>query len=132
MTRYPSVKTIATRLGVDSATAKRIRGLIDGTGKTRCYLAVRELERQCYNPPTRHHRVEYAINAELDGFGFEPIRADDHYDSYWGDTVATYCNMGDTYDATILYDVQRNAWYVTSYGDWVEQYENSRRNPSIV
>jgi hypothetical protein len=132
MPRYPSVKTIADRLGMPLEQAKRIRGLIDGSGATRCYLAVHRLEAQCHNPPTRMHRVEVALSAELDGHGFEPIRSSDWNDSYWGDVIAIYCNMGDAYDTTILYDVNRRAWYVTSYGDWVEQYERSHRSPAIA
>ena len=37
--------------------------------------------------------------------------------------VASYVNMGDTYVATILYDIEKGEFFVTSWGDWVEEYE---------
>ena len=129
---YPGVKTLMTHLGVERDKAQRIRGLMDGSAKTRTYASVVAWESQLYNPSKRLDRALLAINEELDTFGVEPIRAADHYDSYWGDTVALYCNTGDSYGATILYDVQRDSWYVTSYGDWIDQYERSRRKPAIA
>lgn len=63
----------------------------------------------------------------LEGHGVEAIRGENITDGYYGDIVALYVNMGDTYNATILFDVDRHKFYATSYGDWVEAYENSGR-----
>jgi hypothetical protein len=35
-------------------------------------------------------------------------------------TVALYVNMGDTYDATIIYDCLKDKFYVGTWGDWYE------------
>lgn len=61
-----------------------------------------------------------ACNAALRGFGVEGIRCGLTVSSYWQDTCAIYVNMGDTYDATILYDTVKQKFYVTTLGDFVE------------
>lgn len=43
--------------------------------------------------------------------------------SYYLNVGALYCNMGDTYDATVLYDVAAESFTVTSWGDWYEAWE---------
>jgi hypothetical protein len=45
--------------------------------------------------------------------------------SYWGHylerpTVALYCNTGDTYATTLLYDTLKRKFMLTSWGDFVE------------
>jgi hypothetical protein len=61
-------------------------------------------------------------------FGIEPLRdPDGGLDRYWGDVVALYVNTGDTYSTTIVYDVERDKFYVTSWGDWVEAWERRHR-----
>jgi hypothetical protein len=34
-----------------------------------------------------------------------------------------YLNSGDTYNATLLYDLDRGSWRVTTYGDMIEHHE---------
>lgn len=41
--------------------------------------------------------------------------------------AAYYVNNGETYELTLLYDCERGAYYVTSWGDWVETYERTGR-----
>ena len=71
-----------------------------------------------------HEEAMEAINEALGGCGVEVLRADNEWDSYYGDIVAEYVNMGDTYDVTILYDINECKYEVTSWGDWVEMMEN--------
>ena len=59
-------------------------------------------------------------NSMIGGYGTEAIQGD-HWDNYYGEAVAEYVNMGDTYDLTVLYDVPRDRFLITSYGDWVER-----------
>ena len=61
-----------------------------------------------------------ACNAALRGHGVEAIRCGMHVSNYWQDICAVYVNMGDTYDATILYDTVKGKFYVTTMGDFVE------------
>ena len=42
----------------------------------------------------------------------------------YGQVAAFYLNTGDTYDTTLLYDVDKREYEITSWGDWLEQYEN--------
>lgn len=68
-----------------------------------------------------------ACNDILGGCGVEAITANAHVNGYYMEAVALYVNMGDTYDATVLYDTARERFYVTCYGDWVETAERTRR-----
>lgn len=114
---YPSIKTIASRLGIDSEKAKRIRSLMDGA--TKIPLTGVSLDEAPY-------AILTAINAELGWFGVCNIDTDQFIDKCWWYCGAMYVNNGETYNNTILYDVQRNCYYVTSWRDWVETFERSR------
>ena len=39
----------------------------------------------------------------------------------------TYLNTGDTYNATLVYDVGEDELYVSTWGDWVEDAERQGR-----
>lgn len=66
-------------------------------------------------------------NKILGGHGVEAVRAEGAWDSYYVDIVALYVNMGDTYVATLIYDIDKNRWWITSWGDWLEAEERSGR-----
>jgi len=109
MHRIPSVTRIKEELRVTSNEAKLIRAA----------LTVGDTQRD---------RVDLAlkiVDLILDTHGVEAIRGEESNDPYYGDVVATYCNTGDTYAATILYDVGRGRFELTSWGDWVEK--NTKR-----
>ena len=60
----------------------------------------------------------------LGGHGVEAIQGDGHFvDKFWRDTVLLYVNMGDTYDATILYDTESAEFTIGSWGDFMEEWE---------
>lgn len=61
------------------------------------------------------------LNTALDGFGIEAIEGAEERSNYYGNIVALYVNMGDTYDTTLLYDVPHRRFIQTSWGDWVER-----------
>jgi hypothetical protein len=63
-------------------------------------------------------------NRILDGHGIEAIQGDDAWvDRYWRDTVLVYVNMGDTYDTTVCYDTEEGEFFVGSWGDFMEEWE---------
>lgn len=66
------------------------------------------------------------VNKLIGGHGVEAVRDENAWDNYYGDTVATYVNMGDTYVTTLLYDTRNNEFHITSWGDWYEKYEQER------
>jgi hypothetical protein len=76
------------------------------------------LFRDFYRHPGQIFTKLIALNHLLDGFGVEAIREEK---SGMGKVVAEYVNMGDTYNATILYNVKSQNFYVTTWGDFVER-----------
>lgn len=123
---YPSIKTLMRINGVDKAKAIEIRNLWLKKAKTRSYSSVQELEKQCYNTPDYDYRLETAINEIIGGFGFEALRGE-YLDRFHMDIQASYCNMGDTYDMTIIHDYESGRWIVCSWDDFVESQERKGR-----
>lgn len=76
--------------------------------------------------PSRVSRLLMRINHEIEAYGIEDIRDPEVWDNYWHDTVAAYVNTGDAYNATVLWDVGRNQFWCTTYGDWLERRERER------
>lgn len=117
-----------------ASEANDAKDVLDGLGR---YLeheghdAAREASRiaRFIRGARSERKVEEAleeVNKLIGGHGVEAIRDQNAYDNYYGDVIATYVNMGDTYDATLLYDVRNNEFHITSWGDWYEQYEQQR------
>lgn len=76
-----------------------------------------------YNYTTRRLEpvLEYCDRL-LGTYGIEAIRVEGHYTSkYWQDAVALYLNTGETYQATLIADVEEHEFILSSYGDFVEQ-----------
>ena len=60
----------------------------------------------------------------LGGYGVEAVFEEGEYD---GNPAMTYINTGDTYNATLVYDVDEDELYVSTWGDWVEDAERQGR-----
>jgi hypothetical protein len=60
----------------------------------------------------------------LGGFGVESVFEEGEYD---GSPAMMYVNTGDTYNATIVYDVDEDELYASTWGDWVEYAERQGR-----
>lgn len=73
--------------------------------------------------PDKADEVLKEVDDLLDAHGIEAIRGDYSVDNYYHDVVALYINMGDSYDATLLYETENEQFLVTSFGDWVERNE---------
>ena len=128
MKRIPSIDTIESVCHVDRDVAIKVRRVLDGRDDPTIYPAVAQWVGQCFHPPRTVELKLAAVNELLDTYGTESLRSCDVWDNgYWLDTVAVYCNTGDTYNGTILYDVERDVFYATSYGNWVETVERTRR-----
>ena len=68
-----------------------------------------------------------AINSLLGMFGVEAIRGN-RQNGYWCDTVATYCNTGESYQITVMcqrgeYSFNHSRFFVDTMGDFVERNE---------
>jgi len=68
-------------------------------------------------------RIMQRVDQILECHGVEPIRSEDRWTNYWGDTIALYVNTGETYDLTLIYDTRSCEFLVESWGDWVEKME---------
>lgn len=96
---------------IDDATARAVVKLANGAhGNREADAAMQE------------------INDLLGTYGVEAIEMEDAegVPSYFHNSVAIYCNSGDTYNTTVLYDTVNRTWHLMSYGDFVEEYEQNR------
>lgn len=114
--RLPSIKTLNRAF---PGKGKELRLLLEGKTNTTDYKSVRDWVAQCWHPPKYVERLLMALNEILEGHGTEPIWS--RKSCTWPE--AEYVNMGDTYNATILYDYGRGTIQVTTWGDWVERNE---------
>lgn len=117
-----NAKNLQQMLGMERGVAVALAKVLKGTEDCN---DVREVDKAL-------DAVEAAMRREKGGgtFGTEPIRDPDAgFHGYWGDTVALYVNTGDTYNTTVVYDVGRDLFYVTSWGDWLEAYERRIGRP---
>ena len=85
----------------------------------------RKLYRAIKNPKLSVDATMSLADELIEGHGIEAIRGDYQVDNYYMDIVALYVNMGDTYNATLLYETDTGRFRVTTMGDWVEK--NQRR-----
>ena len=108
----PSIKTIEARLGacishehgeeIKMSTVKQIRKILQGAFT---YMGIDKALDNC--------------NKLLHGYGVEAIR-DNKWSNYYHDIGILYCNMGDTYIDTIVFDTRKDKFYITSWGAIVE------------
>jgi hypothetical protein len=130
MTRIPSINEIAKRIEyIDRPKARLIRKLMEAvySGDVDALNPAEWPVRRLDSLAKRASRALELIDDVLDTCGVESIRHESYDGGYWGDVVASYCNTGDTYASTILFDTERDVFYVTSYGDWLEGAERTRR-----
>ena len=118
-----SIERLTRDLAITPEQAEKIRDLIRGRiladdeslPKTARWIA------SCYHRPDLQspETIMHAIDEVLETSGTEAIFADN-----WAVTrpVMEYCNAGDTYAPTIVYDYPRGRYLITTYGDWVERY----------
>ena len=123
MTRYPSVKTLdeLTRKEGGRELSIKVRRVLDGRD-TECD----EAWEHRFTP--RWMRKLTAVDALIHTHGVEHV----DYECCREDVMNcqeppfrgfSYCNAGDTYNATLVYDEDRGTFRVTSWGDMVEAYE---------
>lgn len=122
MKRFPTADRIEKFTGCDRETALTIRRLM--TGRTSVADVLGDWDP--YRPAVEG--VMEAIDHLLDTCGVEAIEYPDHgwRHHFWGDIAAVYCNTGDSYGGTVLFDVERQTFYVTTWADWVETAERNR------
>lgn len=63
-----------------------------------------------------------SISDDIGAYGVETITNPNEWDSYFGDIVVEYINMGDTYTPTIVLDTVNGNVYAMSWGDFLEKH----------
>lgn len=131
----------ATKTSTRGAIYEPLRGQRDFTaqdllkafGQDMGAELAQELAEQAQAPSSARGRSELMedFNKAIGGHGVEAIRDENVWNDYYGDTIALYVNTGDTYNATIVFDIGEVEFYLTSYGDWLEavEYEASKAPP---
>lgn len=115
---------ISEALNCDVYQAKKIRNLITGNQSPENYLSVKKWIDLCYNTPSRHELLMEAFNEILEAYGQEPMYMDGLYISnYYQNIACSYVNMGYTYIPTIIFDYYNKKFYIASWGDYYENYE---------
>lgn len=128
MIRHPSVDRIESVTRCDRDVAIKVRRVIDGRDDPMIYPKTAAWAHKCYSDPRDIELQLAAIDELLDTCGTESMRSDDaDWDHYWLDTVMVYCNTGDSYGGTIVYDVDCDVFYATSWADWMETAERTGR-----
>lgn len=126
--KHPSIKTLMDAFPhLDLDAAKRVRGVMDGSVKTRSFTSVVEWEGRSHHMPGYRDRQLCALNEILEGYGVEVVRGigpNVTNGFLGGEILAEYINTGDTYAPTIVFSyVHTTDWHVTTLGDFVETAE---------
>jgi hypothetical protein len=67
-------------------------------------------------------------NEAIGGYGVEALESEDYWHSYfWHNAFGLYVNMGDTYDDTIVFDVEEQEFIATNWGDFILEFQERRR-----
>jgi hypothetical protein len=65
-----------------------------------------------------------AANVIMGGHGVDSLEDENAYNgSYWGGVIGLYVNLGDTYVRTLVYDVGDNRFMFTSWGSFLEAWQ---------
>lgn len=98
---------------------KQIRGLVNGSIEPDDFDSVDAWIRQCYHRPAETELIMKAIDEVLETCGIEAIWSESFSDKC---PQFTYCNTGDSYALTVLYDYFESKFIVSSWGDTVEKH----------
>jgi len=120
----PAMFADLARTAHDPNAAETVAGILNGDIDPETVEATAEWVRRCYHRPREQDLILPAVTALLDLHGVEAIRVEGEWlDNYHGDIVASYCNTGDTYAETVLLDHETGEFVLTSWGDFLENWE---------
>ena len=97
----------------------RLRDVCEGRLDPETLASVSAWIRECYHRPSETELIMAACNELLEGFGTESLRGP-WLDRYHQDAQASYVNMGDCCNLTIIRDHLRQQWLVTTVADLIE------------
>jgi len=71
--------------------------------------------------------LDYA-NEILGGHGVESVQVEDYQvDRYYYNIILLYVNRGDAYAITLCYDTEEHEFFVGSWGDWYEEWDQKHQ-----
>lgn len=115
-----TIARLTKALDIDEQQARQVIGLIRGEISPFTVAGTDQWRRQCYHEPreTAPETIMHAIDQVIGTCGTEAIFGAD------GCTmpVLEYCNTGDSYATTIMYDYVAGKYRLTSWGDLVERF----------
>lgn len=103
-------------LKIGYARTLLVDGLLDENIEPVHFSSVREWRDRCCREPKEYELKLEALNEALDGSGVEGLVED-------GKLIASYVNNGDTYSPTILYDHENQEFLITSWGEFLEEWQ---------
>lgn len=123
-TRYPSFRLIRERFPkMELSRRKQLFGLLSGEVSPDTFQSVHNWSRECYNLPSRRERVMCAADELLETCGVEGVDQEDG-DHQRGSRY-TYCNTGDSYVCTVVYDREKDRFLLWSYSDIAEAMDRN-------
>ncbi len=114
------VDNIVTKLAskLQNGMPSRVKKLIDKELNPKKFKSVSQ------NSKVMHaewwEQVLYAANELMNGHGIESLEVGPNHNPA---RTAMYVNMGETYEATLIYDEDRKEFTWESWGDWQERVE---------
>jgi len=115
---------ISKSLNIDIEKVKVLKKIIrsESIDYLMTFSGVAGWVRQCYNMPSLNELKMCAINDVINGYGVESINVDPEiYESnYYGNSIADYVNLGDTYIMTIIRDHRNGKIFIGSWGNFYE------------
>jgi hypothetical protein len=94
------------------------------------FKSVQQLRKQCFNKPDTIQEKLTVLNELMDGHGIEPIQVSEelYQDSYYGNVIGEYVNLGDPYNLTIVYNTIEHEFEVITWGDYFEVKEGELKS----
>jgi len=127
---FLDIGVLSRALNVDEGTARDVSDLLMGErdpeelANARCWDtgSRSSFNRYPRNEADHVHNVLWCVDRTLDTHGVESIDGgeDCHVNDYYRRIVALYCNTGDSYALTIMYDTTERRFILQSWGSFVE------------
>lgn len=112
---------ISTLLNVDKERARIIKKLIKGDIAPETFSNVKTWVNQCFNYPKLLEMIQEALNQVLGAYGTEPVENYDNWiNSFYHYINYIYCNNGDIYQNTIIFDTEKEVFFINSVGNILE------------